>query len=213
MRPGVFLCCDLPFQYIKEYFSVLPPSRFPKVHREELLHIDTHPYSTEWRMKPCRLIKMLKGIDTVRTGLVILDLRDTRDFETSSVDILSQTIGFRTVTHNLDIGCARDPNPFRDTPTLVKQWTALSKQLSAISVLFSQRVNQSRPAPLIVVVSYDGATASIACSILRAHDANAYFIEGGFDAWVQADLPLKTRSVQNVDVMLECNCREYGYIL
>ncbi|GAC71700.1 cystathionine beta-synthase and related enzymes [Moesziomyces antarcticus T-34] len=45
---AVFLCCDLPFQYVDEYFSKCDAALFPPIVNEHLFGVDQYAYSTSW---------------------------------------------------------------------------------------------------------------------------------------------------------------------
>lgn len=45
---AVFLCCDLPFQYVDEYFDKCDASHFMPIVNEHLFKVDQYSYSTSW---------------------------------------------------------------------------------------------------------------------------------------------------------------------
>lgn len=182
---GAFICCDLPFQYIPEYFEKLDPTSFPKINREELLEVDLHPYGIDWKLSAHDSFEMIKGSPDVESHQIIaLDLRDERDF------LHSRIAG----SVNLDIQASKDPNPFLDTSALARQWTTLSKLLTRDSARYGFLHLYKK----LVVISYDGHTASVACSILRHHGAISYFVDGGFEAWKSAGLPTDDNRYHNL---------------
>lgn len=55
----VFLCCDLPFQYVDEYFTKCDASLFPPIVNEHLFKVDQYSYSTSWILDPASALTML----------------------------------------------------------------------------------------------------------------------------------------------------------
>lgn len=46
---SVFLCCDLPYQYISEYFQALGPEKFHPIQNEVCMHFPLHKYDADSR--------------------------------------------------------------------------------------------------------------------------------------------------------------------
>ncbi|KAJ3839316.1 tryptophan synthase beta subunit-like PLP-dependent enzyme [Lentinula raphanica] len=180
----VFTCCDLPYQYVDEYFQILGESYFPPVHEEELLHVDRYPYQSEWELPAGVVLSKILACmynedkggsdnpsesrwdtnsrDRPCKNIVILDLRAGSDFEKRHFP----------AAISLDIGIDdKTPNPFLDTPTMVRIWTTLDQRLSHEDVLFSEKkMNEN----VVIVFCYDGNTSRIATSILRHRGVEAY---------------------------------------
>ncbi|KAJ7187822.1 tryptophan synthase beta subunit-like PLP-dependent enzyme [Mycena filopes] len=156
-----FICCDLPFPYIGEYFEKLPASLFPKIVNDELIGVDRYPYGSTWTISPDEAYSKI-GADSACA--LVLDLRDSEDF--AAVRIA------RSV--NLDLRCKQEANPFTSPQTLRRQWLELDRRLSAEDLeLGSKRA--------VVINSYNGHTAVIASSVLRKKGVEAYAVQGGFD--------------------------------
>ncbi|KAJ3982074.1 tryptophan synthase beta subunit-like PLP-dependent enzyme [Lentinula detonsa] len=186
----VFTCCDLPYQYVDEYFQVLGESYFPPIQEEALLHVDRYPYQPEWELSAeIVLAKILvymsneemrdkKNSCSARGSssrpapcedLVILDIRAEIDYNKRHFP----------AAISLDIGSdAESVNPFLDTPTMVKQWRSLYQQLSHENPIFEEKVKGNT----MVVFCYDGNTSRIATSILRHRRVEAYSCAGGIGA-------------------------------
>ncbi len=172
---GAFICCDLPFLYISEYFSKLAPSAFPPVLRPELLDADLYPYGIDWKIT----FECARELVAGKTTTIVLDLRDSTDFANSHV--------VRAV--NLDLNASKEPNPFLNPEVLVRQWTVLNEVLK----------DYARPLDGdVVVLSYDGHSASIATSVLRHYGARAFYVGGGYDAevWKAAGLETSDSNVK-----------------
>ncbi|KAF8918677.1 tryptophan synthase beta subunit-like PLP-dependent enzyme [Mucidula mucida] len=170
-----FICCDLPFLYISEYFSKLAPSAFPPVLRPELLDADLYPYGIDWKIT----FECARELVAGKTTTIVLDLRDSTDFANSHV--------VRAV--NLDLNASKEPNPFLNPEVLVRQWTVLNEVLK----------DYARPLDGdVVVLSYDGHSASIATSVLRHYGARAFYVGGGYDAevWKAAGLETSDSNVK-----------------
>ncbi|KAH7870581.1 cysteine synthase-like protein B [Lentinula edodes] len=185
----VFTCCDLPYQYVDEYFQILGENYFPPVQEEALLDVDCYPYQPEWELSAeVILSKILIYISSVkslggetkkhrigpmsstepRTGedVLILDIRNEVDFNRRHFP----------AAICLDIGNnAESPNPFLDTPTMVKQWRSLDQRLSPDNGIFGEELDGKT----VVVFCYDGNTSRIATSILQYRGVEAYSCAGG----------------------------------
>ncbi|POS81904.1 hypothetical protein EPUL_004610, partial [Erysiphe pulchra] len=53
---AVFICCDLPHQYLQEYYENLPASLFPEIINESLLEVDRYHYDKTWEIKSADLL-------------------------------------------------------------------------------------------------------------------------------------------------------------
>ncbi|KAL1998574.1 hypothetical protein VTN02DRAFT_5952 [Thermoascus thermophilus] len=55
----VFLCCDLPFQYVQEYFDKLGEDYFRPIVNENLIGVDTYRYDEAWEIPPEEALRKL----------------------------------------------------------------------------------------------------------------------------------------------------------
>lgn len=46
----VFICCDLPYQYMNEYFTILGEECFPPIENENLQKVDLYRYDSSWEL-------------------------------------------------------------------------------------------------------------------------------------------------------------------
>ncbi|KAJ7835558.1 tryptophan synthase beta subunit-like PLP-dependent enzyme [Mycena olivaceomarginata] len=160
-----FICCDQPFQYIGEYFDKLPASLFSKIVNDELLGVDQYPYGSSWTISPGEAYSKIQAPASDRT--IILDLRDSADFDTVRI----------TGSINLDLRCREEPNPFTSPSVLRRQWLELDRRLDVVDQEFGPKLF-GKP---VVINSYSGHTATIASSVLRKKGVEAYAIRNGFD--------------------------------
>lgn len=98
----------------------------------------------------------------------MLDLRTAADFSTwhlpGSVNIPLQSLDFHT------------PKPFSDPQTLEAQW-------SELETLFSEeKVISQLKGCHVLVICYNGDTARVATSVLRAKGVEADSLRGGYQA-------------------------------
>ncbi|KAK3332273.1 tryptophan synthase beta subunit-like PLP-dependent enzyme [Cercophora scortea] len=71
----VFICADLPYQYMDLYFSKLGEGAFPPVCNENLLRCDVHPYDERWFLDPQQAVSLLltpRGPDGAETDAGLL---------------------------------------------------------------------------------------------------------------------------------------------
>ncbi|KAH9909557.1 tryptophan synthase beta subunit-like PLP-dependent enzyme [Xylariomycetidae sp. FL2044] len=153
----VFLCCDLPYQYIDEYFDKLGPEHFPVIKNEELTTVDLFRYDEAWEVKTKEAIKHVP---------VILDLRQPEDFDYCT---LSSSVN-RPFTEK------GTTSPFKDPKKLFSLW----KKLEAYFQNPDEEVDQLIGGKPVLLVCYDGDTSRVASSVFRAKGFEAYSLKGGF---------------------------------
>ncbi|CAL5869459.1 uncharacterized protein PFLUO_LOCUS3688 [Penicillium psychrofluorescens] len=172
----VFLCCDLPYQYIEEYFQKLGPEQFPPIQNERLAKVDLHRYDESWERDAWEILPQFYGSPrslaqcrlseiTPKPHNWVIDLRRLPDFHAwhlpGSVNLPLSSHGPHT------------PSPFSDAAVLEAQWVELERifsNASLVSDLDSHRV---------LLLCYDGNTARVATSVLRAKGLDADSIRGG----------------------------------
>ncbi|RAH72016.1 putative cysteine synthase B [Aspergillus aculeatinus CBS 121060] len=175
----VFLCCDLPYQYIGEYFEKLGPERFHPIQNEKLTQVDLHRYDESWERSPVVLFAhfyetpksfpqgLLSNI-TLRPACCILDLRTAVDFDSwhlpGSVNVPLRSLGLHTA------------KPFANPDVLEALWLEMETLFSDDSKL-AQLVSHH-----VLVICYNGDTARIATSVLRAKGVQADSLRGGYQA-------------------------------
>ncbi|KAB8260356.1 tryptophan synthase beta subunit-like PLP-dependent enzyme [Aspergillus pseudonomiae] len=175
----VFLCCDLPYQYIGEYFQKLGAHKFHPIQNEGLTKVDLYRYDESWERSPVVLFTHFYNTPSVLSECLlsdiklrplcgVLDLRTTADFASwhlpGSVNIPLQSLDSHTA------------KPFSDPGVLEAQWLeleAMFKDPSVITKLESHHV---------LVICYNGDTARVATSVLRAKGIEADSLRGGYQA-------------------------------
>ncbi|KAL1962022.1 hypothetical protein VTN77DRAFT_666 [Rasamsonia byssochlamydoides] len=174
----VFLCCDLPYQYIDEYFHKLGAEKFHPIRNERLAQVDLYRYDDSWEQNPVDVLDQFyesSSYPAIKANCSVIDLRQPADFETwhlpGAVNI---------PINSLD---ARTPSPFSDAAVLEAQWRELdalfAPESSALSALTGRKV---------MLVCYGRDTARVATSVLRAREIEAYSVRGGYQAIAQMDL-------------------------
>ncbi|KAF2217188.1 hypothetical protein CERZMDRAFT_81138 [Cercospora zeae-maydis SCOH1-5] len=175
---SVFLCCDLPYQYMQEYFDKLGPENFPPITNEHLTKVDLYRYDESWELSPTTLTLPLEDPRTL-----LIDFRhqtsSSSSFSSSS-NLLSSTSSSSTTNPPLNIPLQTlsptSPSPFFNPTLLSAQWRELN-------TLFSESYLQSQFSHRkILCLCYDGDTSRIACSILRAKGFEAESVKGGWRA-------------------------------
>ncbi|GJE91546.1 cysteine synthase B [Phanerochaete sordida] len=171
-----FICCDQPFVYLGDYFDKVPAELFPPVHKEQLLKVDTYPYGVDWRLTPADAPRLLEALPTPcadgagAAPVVLLDLRAPGD----SLAAQPRAGGLPVV--GLAVEARGAANPFRDADVLERAWTALNTRLAPSDEQFRGLFGDARKR--VLVLSYDGTVASVACSVLRAKGAEAFWLDG-----------------------------------
>lgn len=112
---------------------------------------------------------------------MLLDLRKPDDFISSNIpgsyNLPLQSLGSNT------------PSPFFDAEALERQWKEIDNMLSLNTICAYDLAGKN-----VGVICYNGDTARVATSVLRARGIIASSIKGGFEA-LTAELPqLRTKS-------------------
>ncbi|KAI2821099.1 hypothetical protein CBS115989_3166 [Aspergillus niger] len=175
----VFLCFDLPYQYVGDYFEKLGPERFPPIRNQNLAGVDLYRYDESWERSPAVLFteyyelprcfsSNLLSEMVLRPLCCVLDLRTAGDFGTwhlpGSVNI---------PLHSLDSHTAK---PFSDADVLEAQWLELEALFSNADVLGKLSGHN------VLMLCYHGDTARVASSVLRAKGIAADSLRGGYQA-------------------------------
>lgn len=172
----VFIACDLPFQYLNEYFDKVPASEFHPIQDERLAAVDTYRYDDGWELDPQSnyLDEICRGSDSM-----LVDLR-REQFGNDSVPKTQNVLRTPLTTLETD-----QTSPFYDSSILERQWTELAQ-------LFDRKRSKGPLEELdklqgrtAIVVCHGGDTARMATSILRANGVVAWSIKGGAKAWTE----------------------------
>lgn len=191
----VFLCCDLPYQYIGEYFQNLGPENFHPIQNEvsrtpaicnyrwlqltqvladqRLTKVDLYRYDERWEKDPTEVPeafhKHLSHSQPASSGCVVLDFRQSEDFATGHIP--------HAVNYPIrSLRSSRGPSPFADPKVLEEQW-------SELEALFSQEEHLSKlKSRQVLALCYGGDTSRVATSVLRAKGVEAVSVRGGFQA-------------------------------
>ncbi|OAA60866.1 cysteine synthase B [Cordyceps fumosorosea ARSEF 2679] len=193
----VFLCCDLPYQYVNEYFDKLDDSCFPPVKNEELLNVDLYRYDEKWEWEASKALQgyfhvnseqmdlltqrapepVTGEIPSLRAALqprddaAVLDLRQPADFDR----------GRLPGSVNLPLAQPGAASPFSDPAILSRLWTELDGEFSSTGNGELQGRLRGRET---LVVCYDGDSARVAASVMRAKGYEANSLRAGLDGLV-----------------------------
>jgi rhodanese-related sulfurtransferase len=166
---AVFICCDLSYQYIDEYFSNLGPESFPQIQNESLTKADLYRYDDAWEVSsPATARSLLEDKSTFT-----VDFRQQADFESDHFP------GALNVPLTSLDGAAK--SPFLAPELLEKQWTELE---ALFSEAFLSRFTGRKK---VLCLCYHGDTSRFATSVLRAKGFEALSLKGGYEALVKAE--------------------------
>jgi rhodanese-related sulfurtransferase len=133
---------------------------FPLIVNPELIGCDSYPYRPEWEVTAKDVAALIEKEAVSENGhgkgRMILDIRKREDYRKMRLP--------HSNSINIDIGHRGQPNPFRDAPTLARQWTRLNE------ILGPQNKNLGSIHPglgdkeriEVICMCYDGHTAKIA---------------------------------------------------
>ncbi|KAI2619471.1 tryptophan synthase beta subunit-like PLP-dependent enzyme [Hypomontagnella submonticulosa] len=169
---AVFPCCDLPYQYMDNYFKKLDSSHFHPINNSHLLNIDTCPYNHAWELEAPAAIYLLHSggkltIDGKHLSEVeVIDIRAPNAFRSGTLPG-ARNVPFDSVT-------ASTPSPFDDVSVLESQWNEMKARVG--QDLKSEFIGQGSK---VISFCYNGESARMLTSILRAQGIEAYSIKGG----------------------------------
>ncbi|KAG7416811.1 putative siderophore biosynthesis protein SbnA [Fusarium oxysporum f. sp. rapae] len=190
----VFLCCDLPYQYINEYFDKLGESYFPSIKNEDLLKVDLYRYDEKWERSASEALDAFFDVD--RGALLDMVLAGPKIGSVNTVDLQS-ILRSKQDTTIIDLRQPDDfsmfhlpgavnmpfvqdgtPSPFSDAKLLGSLWKNLEGAFKAPGAELQSLLNGRR----VLLTCYDGDSARVATSVLRAKGYEADSIRGGFQA-------------------------------
>ncbi|KAI0533886.1 tryptophan synthase beta subunit-like PLP-dependent enzyme [Xylaria digitata] len=184
----VFMCCDLPYQYMEEYYDKLGETRFPPIKNQELINVDKYRYDEAWErncfdvLEDFQVPNMFNLLHSIRSS-VNLSLRDILIPKTDvSIIDLRQPPDFHTYqvpgSTNLPVALPTHPSPFSDSAVMITVWTQLEEIFGSLGIDLLSR---------ILVICYDGDTSRVATSVMRAKGYAADSIRGGFSNFTRLD--------------------------
>ncbi|KAG8796383.1 hypothetical protein FRC12_024559 [Ceratobasidium sp. 428] len=199
--PCVFICCDGPFQYIREYYEKLDESHFLPIRNSELLDVDPYAYNLDWELSPSEAHAKLfapnkppltNGHTTTKKAphdrgkaemnpnstILVLDLRSTPDFERLCLP------------NSINFALGRTRNPYQHPPTMVDQFKLLDARLGSDArddPEFGDHVLGGE-GKVVFVFGYDGHSARLVMSVLRNRGLEAYCVMGGLEEWEKLGL-------------------------
>ncbi|KAL6722371.1 hypothetical protein ACLMJK_001478 [Lecanora helva] len=197
----VFICCDLPQQYMQGYFARLSADDFRPIQNEELLAFDTDKYDLKWELSATEAISMLKGIihnsqhDFADGGKpvtmkmpsgknfnpIIFDLRTTKDYAYSHLPG-----ALSTPLEGLDDTTPSPIADFTKTDVLRQQWMGLRAKFSGQNPEIERILGGRLPTSAIVILCYSGESSRIASAVLRTRGLEAFSVKGGMQALSEA---------------------------
>ena len=177
---SVFLCCDLPYQYIGEYFDKLGDAAFPPIRNSNLANVDLYRYDEAWELPQETALESFYALEPLSPGsqmaqlrthqvvpqvdTTVIDLRQSVDFAQGS---LPGAINIPALLTN-----SNSPSPFFDASQLESTWLALEN-------LFTSDTVAEIRGRQVLLICYDGDVSRVATSILRARGVEASNIRGG----------------------------------
>ncbi|KAF2845033.1 cysteine synthase-like protein B [Plenodomus tracheiphilus IPT5] len=170
-----FICCDLPYQYVDEYFDKLGDQSFHPIHNHNLTAVDLYRYDEAWELKPAQAFAAFSEDEPTMASRILLDLRKPDDFIAGHV-AGSYNLPLQSVSSS-------STSPFFDAFTLEAQWKELDTTFTKERISAHELSGKN-----VYVVCYDGDTARVATSVLRAKGVTANSIKGGIQALCQ-ELP------------------------
>ena len=173
----VFLCCDLPYQYMDTYFTKLAADDFHPISNPRLRDIDQGQYDPRWELTlteaailnngtPFELChKSTMAFHECRRGttsLAVLDLRCSDHIPGS-------------LNKGLPSLMPDTESPFDSVPVLEAQFDSLVDLMSGLC-----STGEIHTAGHVLILCYNGEISRLACSIMRHGGIEAFSVRGGF---------------------------------
>ncbi|KAI1647395.1 tryptophan synthase beta subunit-like PLP-dependent enzyme [Daldinia loculata] len=196
----VFLCCDLPYQYINEYFDKLGSEYFPSIKNEALTKVDLYRYDEAWEKDAATVLPLFLETRRVATNEEVLSgilqeatsqngLSEAITLKDDAVIIdIRQPVAFGEFSLpgsvNLPFVDSLTASPFSDPAVLEALWLKIDEYFRApcsevVSLLRGKR---------ILILCYDGDSSRVATSVLRAKGYEADSVRGGFQGLAKLQL-------------------------
>ncbi|KAF2674408.1 cysteine synthase-like protein B [Microthyrium microscopicum] len=190
-----FICCDLPYQYINDYFTKLDDTWFPSITNKHLTQVDLYNNYEDIERDPTGAIWDFYELahNSAAPLALPLALRDNHtviDLRTPTEYAVSHLPG--AVNMPLSTLKQNSPSPFFDSELMALQWQELEDlygagSLESASPLARELSEKTR----VLIVCEGGDTSRVAASILRSKGANADYVKGGLRAiskWLYEEL-------------------------
>lgn len=170
----VFMACDLPYQYLGEYFEKLGEDFFHPLTNKNLLGVDTYRYDEAWEVEDktfCDTLYSSKPEEAITADNklaaenVILDLRSAEAFANHHLP--------GAISRPLSSLDSSTPSPFSDPTVMESQWKELD------SVFDTTTIDLLKRAGHVWLVCYGGDTSRVTTSVLRAKGVTASSLKGG----------------------------------
>jgi cysteine synthase A len=138
---------------------------------QNLASVDSYRYDEAWELPAADAITEYSKDDRATPSTVLIDLRKPDDFISSNVP----------GSYNLPLQSLNSStsSPFFDATILERQWKELNAMFSDNTISAYDLSDKN-----VGVICYDGDTARVATSVLRAKGIAASSIKGGFQALV-----------------------------
>lgn len=183
---AAFICCDLPYQYVEEYYEKLPDSYFPEMKNKCLLEVDRYHYDKTWEIKSTillpRLYPELLNYSSISSwkevlGGSILHVKDTQIWDLRTVVDFDNWHLPGAVSKPLMNLTAETPSPFFDTSVMELLWQEMENMANDY-VEFKGPEHRNDD---ILLVCYNGDTSRMATSVLRARGIKAINLMNGMN--------------------------------
>lgn len=177
----VFMACDLPYQYLGEYFEKLGEDVFHPLTNKNLLGVDTYRYDEAWEVEDktfCDILyssrpeEAITAVNRLASENVILDLRNAEAFADHHLP--------GAISRPLSSLYSSTSSPFSDPTVMESQWKELESVFDPTTLGLLKRAGH------VWLVCYGGDTSRVATSVLRAKGVTANSLKGGMLALMSA---------------------------
>ncbi|TQS37116.1 hypothetical protein Golomagni_02420 [Golovinomyces magnicellulatus] len=196
---SAFICCDLPYQYVEEYYEKLPDSYFPEIKNKCLLEVDRYHYDKSWEINSTillpRLYPELLNYSSISSWKEVLDgsilrVKDNQIWDLRTVVHFDNWHLPGAVSKPLTNLTAETPSPFFDTTVMELLW----REMETIANDYAKLKDPGPRNDDILLVCYNGDTSRMATSVLRARGIKAINLMGGMN-----DLAKEVKKLNHIE--------------
>ena len=170
----VFMACDLPYQYLGDYFDKLGEEVFHPLINKNLLDVDTYRYDEAWEVEDksfCDIVyssipsEVITSSPVLASENIILDLRTAEAFADYHLP--------GSISRPLSSLESSTLSPFSDPVVMEQQWKELESAFDTTTIELLRRAGS------VWLVCFGGDTSRVATSVLRAKGVTANSLKGG----------------------------------
>lgn len=172
----VFICCDSPFPYLKDYFQYLDKSNFPEISNYEILIDNPDQY------KKFPIDENIEGHEVEPQQAFSIFYKDNK--EDIEKNLIKREVGFvKESSIIIDVRSNDEFNHFHLPDSIQIDYANFISRIK--TVISSNKLTKRK----VLVVCNLGLKSNTVTNILRKEKIEAFSLKGGITEWSNLDLP------------------------